>query len=129
MTRRSIDVPGLHHGGLPVPQACVVGTLLCSSGISPLDPATGTVPGTAEEQVELAFANVRRVLDAAGGRPDDVAKCTVFVCDKAIRPIVDEHWRRMFPDEHSRPARHMLRTDLADPLHLQLEIIAVLGEA
>ena len=103
MARRSVEVPGLHHGGLPVPQACVVGNLLASSGISPLDPATGAVPDSAEEQVELVFANVRRVLEAAGGRPEDVAKCTVFVRDKAIRPIIDKHWSAMFPDEASRP--------------------------
>jgi 2-iminobutanoate/2-iminopropanoate deaminase len=128
MARRSIEVPGLHHGGLPIPQACVVGDLLVSSGISPLDPATGTVPEGVEEQVELVFANVGRVLDAAGGRPEDVVKCTVFVRDKAIRPVIDKHWLAMFPDEASRPARHTLRIDLADPLHIQLEITAVLGK-
>jgi len=128
MARRSIEVPGLHHGGLPIPQACVVGDLLVSSGISPLDPATGTVPGDVEQQVELVFGNVRRVLEAAGGRLEDVAKCTVFVRDKAIRPVIDKHWLELFPDETSRPARHTLRIDLADPLHIQLEITAVLGK-
>lgn len=128
MARRSIEVPGLHHGGLPIPQACVVGNLLASSGISPLDPETGTIPDSAEDQVELVFANLRRVLEAAGGRTADVARCTVFVRDKAIRPIIDKHWTEMFPDEGSRPARHTLRTDLAEPMRIQLEIIAVLGE-
>ena len=128
MARRSIEVPGLHHGGLPIPQACVVGNLLASSGISPLDPATGTVPDSAEEQVPLVFANVRSVLEAAGGAPRDVVKCTIFVRDKAIRPVVDKYWTEMFPDGHSRPARHTLRVDLAEPLQIQIEIIAVLGE-
>jgi enamine deaminase RidA (YjgF/YER057c/UK114 family) len=91
MARRSIEVPGLHHGGLPIPQACVVGNLLTSSGISPIDPATGSVPEGTEEQVELVFANAHRVLDAAGGQADDVAKCTVFVRDKAIRPVIDKY--------------------------------------
>lgn len=128
MARRSIDVPGLHHGGLPIPAASVVGNLLVSGGISPLDPQSGSVPAATDEQVELVFAHARRILDAAGGTPDDVVKCTVFVRDKAIRPVVDEHWLRMFPDAASRPARHTLRTDLADPLQIQLEITAVLGE-
>lgn len=128
MARRSIDVPGLHHGGLPIPAASVVGNLLVSGGISPLDPEVGTVPPATEEQVELVFANVRRILDAAGGSPDDVVKCTVFVRDKGIRPVIDKYWQEMFPDEASRPARHTLRVDLADPLQIQLEITAVLGE-
>jgi enamine deaminase RidA (YjgF/YER057c/UK114 family) len=128
MTRRSIEVPGLHHGGVPIPQACVVGNLLTSSGISPLDPATGAVPDSTEEQVELVFANVRRILAAAGGRPEDVAKCTVFVRDKGIRPVIDKYWTELFPDATSRPARHTLRAELADSLQIQLEIVAVLGE-
>jgi 2-iminobutanoate/2-iminopropanoate deaminase len=128
MTRRSVEVPGLHHGGLPIPMASVVGNILASSGISPLDPATGGIPDAVEDQVELVFANVRRVLEAAGGRPDDVVKCTVFVRDKAIRPIIDKYWTEMFPDEASRPARHTLRIDLAGSMQIQLEILAVLGE-
>ncbi|MGQ4615689.1 Rid family hydrolase [Nocardia sp. R7R-8] len=128
MARHSIEVPGLHHGGLPIPQACVVGDLLASSGISPLDPATGAVPEGTEAQVALVFANARRVVEAAGGRLEDVAKCTVFVRDKAIRPVIDKYWTEMFPDEASRPARHTLRIDLAEPLQIQLEILALLGK-
>jgi 2-iminobutanoate/2-iminopropanoate deaminase len=128
MTRRSIEVPGLHHGGLPIPQACVVGNLLISGAISPVDPSTGAVPDSIDEQAEVAFANVRRVLDAAGGGPEDVVKCTVLVQDKAIRPVIDKYWLELFPDEASRPARHTVRTDLPGPVQVQLEITAVLGE-
>jgi hypothetical protein len=34
----------------------------------------------------------------------------------------------MFPDEASRPARHMLRTELQGRTQLQLEILAVLRQ-
>jgi 2-iminobutanoate/2-iminopropanoate deaminase len=128
MRRRSIEVPGLHHGGLPIPQACVVDNLLMSSGISPVDPDTGEMPPDAETQVAIVFANVARVLAAAGGTADDVVKCTVFVRDKAIRPHIDKCWTQMFPDPASRPARHTLLADLAGPMQIQLEITAVLGE-
>ncbi len=127
MARRSIEVPGLRHNA-PIPQASVVGNLLVSGGISPVDPETGTTPEDTDEQAAMAFANVRRVLAAAGGTPDDVVKCTVFVQDRAIRPVVDKYWLEMFPDEASRPARHMLRTELQGRMQLQLEIIAVLGQ-
>jgi 2-iminobutanoate/2-iminopropanoate deaminase len=127
MTRRSIEVAGLHHGDLPIPQACLVGELLVSSGISPLDPETDAVPESVEDQVALTFSNVRRVLEAAGARPEDVGKVTVFVRDKSIRPTIDKHWVELFPDSTSRPARHTLRVELTDPLQIQLEIIAVVG--
>ena len=128
MARQSIEVPGLRHGALPIPVASVVGNLLVSGGINPVDPDTGTVPDDTDEQVAMAFANVRRVLAAAGGSPEDIVKCTVFVQDKAIRPVVDKYWVEMFPDEASRPARHTLRTDLQGRTQLQLEIMAVLGQ-
>jgi 2-iminobutanoate/2-iminopropanoate deaminase len=127
MARRSIEVPGLRHGA-PIPQASVVGNLLVSGGINPVDPQTGAIPDSTDEQVAMAFANVRRVLAAAGGTAQDIVKCTVFVQDKAIRPVIDKYWVEMFPDETSRPARHTLRTDLQDGTHLQLEIMAVLGQ-
>jgi len=127
MARRSIEVPGLRHGTLPIPQASVVGNLLVSGGINPVDPETGETPDDTDGQVAMAFANVRRVLTAAGGTPEDIVKCTVFVQDKAIRPVIDKYWVEMFPDEASRPARHTLRTDLQGRTQLQLEIMAVLG--
>jgi enamine deaminase RidA (YjgF/YER057c/UK114 family) len=127
MARRSIEVPGLRHNA-PIPQASVVGNLLVSGGISPVDPETGATPDDTDQQVALAFANVRRVLAAAGGTPEDVVKCTVFVRDKAIRPVVNKYWVAMFPDAASRPARHTLSTDLQGGIQLQLEIMAVLGQ-
>jgi 2-iminobutanoate/2-iminopropanoate deaminase len=127
MARRSIEVPGLRHGA-PIPQASVVGNLLVSGGIGPQDPATGTMPDDTDGQVAMVFANVRRVLAAAGGSVGDIVKVTVFAQDRAIRPVVDKHWVEMFPDEDSRPARHLLRTELQGGMQLQLEVMAVLGQ-
>jgi 2-iminobutanoate/2-iminopropanoate deaminase len=93
-----------------------------------VDPETGATADGTDEQVAMAFANVRRVLAAAGGNAGDIVKCTVFVQDKGIRPVVDKYWVEMFPDETSRPARHMLRTDLQGGTQLQLEVMAVLGQ-
>jgi len=127
MARRSIEVPGLRHSH-PIPVASVVGNLLVSGGINPVNPETGVIPDDTDEQVAMAFANVRRVLAAAGGTPEDIVKCTVFVRDRAIRPVVDKYWVEMFPDEASRPARHTLPIDLQGRTQLQLEIMAVLGQ-
>jgi len=127
MARRSIEVPGLRHGA-PIPQASVVGNLLVSGGIGPQDPAAGGLPDGTDEQVAMAFANVRRVLTAAGGSVGDIVKVTVFVQDRAIRPVVDKYWVEMFPDEDSRPARHMLRSELQGSMQVQLEVMAVLGQ-
>jgi len=124
--RRSIEVPGLDHAGIPIPQASLVGPLLASGGIGPADPATGAISEDRATQVRTAFDNVERVMAAAGGTTDDIVKITVLARDRSIRMDVDARWLEMFPDPTSRPARHMLVTDLAGAQQIQLEIIAYL---
>ncbi len=124
MSRRSIEIPGLHHGKAPIPQASLVGPLLVSSGINGLDPDSGTVPETVDGQVSVIFSNISRILVAAGGTVADIAKLTFFVRDRAARAVIDPHWVAMFPDAASRPARHTLEQPLADPLLIQCELIA-----
>jgi len=123
MWRTSIDVTGLHHGGAPIPQASLVGSLLLSSGINGMDPADGSIPDDPETQVALVFDNIRRILEAAGGDLGDVAKCTFFVRDRSLKAVIDEQWLKAFPDPTSRPARHTLVQDLTVQA-LQCEIVA-----
>jgi 2-iminobutanoate/2-iminopropanoate deaminase len=124
MRRRSIDVPGLHHAGAPIPQASLVGTLLLSSGISGMDAATGEIATEPAEQARLVFENVGRVLEAAGGSAEDIVKMTFFVRDRSLRGEIDPHWLRLFPNTSSRPARHTLVQILPDGIHMQCEITA-----
>jgi len=92
-----------------------------------MDPTTGSVSDDQATQVATAFDNVVRVMTAAGGTTDDIVKVTVLARDRTIRGAVDARWVEMFPDPTSRPARHMLVTELAGPTQIQLEIIAYLG--
>jgi 2-iminobutanoate/2-iminopropanoate deaminase len=123
MWRTSVDVEGLYHGGAPIPQATLVGTLLLSSGINGMDPADGSIPEDPETQVALVFDNIRRILEAAGGNLGDVAKCTFFVRDRSLKAVIDEHWLKAFPDPASRPARHTLVQELTVQA-LQCEMVA-----
>jgi enamine deaminase RidA (YjgF/YER057c/UK114 family) len=124
--RRSIDIPGLHHDA-PIPQASVVGNLLVSGGISGADPATGGIPPSPEEQAAALFANVARVMQAAGGTMEDIVKMTFFVRERAVRAAIDPEWLKAFPDETSRPARHTLKVELPAQFEMQAEVIALLA--
>ncbi|GAB3360418.1 RidA family protein [Modestobacter lapidis] len=126
--RRSIAVPGLHHGPTPIPLASRVGPLLISSAVLGQDPATGEVPEGVEEQVVLVFANVRRILAAGGADVADVAKLTFLVRDRAARAAIDEQWLGMFPDPDSRPARHTQTADLPPMFAVQCEVIAMVAD-
>jgi 2-iminobutanoate/2-iminopropanoate deaminase len=126
--RRSISVPGASHVN-PIPSASRRGPFVVSGAISGTDPQTGQVPPDLDTQCRLMFENVRRVIGAAGGTPDDIIKMTVWITDRALRPILNKHWTEMFPDADSRPARHTLTsTDLAPPMQIQCDLLAVVGE-
>jgi 2-iminobutanoate/2-iminopropanoate deaminase len=126
--RRSIDVAGASHVN-PIPSASRRGPFVVSGAISGADPQTGKVPADLDEQCGLMFENVRRVMAAAGGSSDDIVKMTVWITDRALRPILNKHWVEIFPDANSRPARHTLTSrDFAPPMQIQCDLMAVLSE-
>ena len=124
--RRSFEVPGLHHEN-PIPMGCRIGPFVMTSGIFGLDPETRKAPDYIEGQCRLMFANIRRVMEAAGGSTDDIIKMVVWTKDKSFKDAMNNEWAAMFPDPHSRPARHtMLYSAFSGNYLIQCEIIAVL---
>lgn len=123
-SRRSIDVEGVGHGANPIPFGSRVGPLVVSGGIMGADPATGKTPEDGAEQVRLAFQNLQAFMTAAGGSVDDIAKVEVLLADNSLRGNVNEEWIKLFPDEHSRPARHTTAGPLQGSMKIQLEATA-----
>ena len=125
--RRSIHVEGIQHGA-PIPMGALVGNVLFSSGIMGTDPANGKVPEDLATQCELAFANMKSLVENAGGTVEDIGSVKVWMKDRGQREAVNRPWLKMFPDENNRPARHAVEYDAFPPgVQVQLEIIAVLG--
>ena len=63
----------------PYSQAICCGDLVFTSGQLPLDPVSGTMPATIEEQTRQSLTNIKAVLAAEGLTMDDVVKTTVFL--------------------------------------------------
>ena len=63
----------------PYSQAIQAGNLLMTSGQLGLDPATGALPESLEEQTEQSLKNIDAILTAAGYARTDVVKTTVFI--------------------------------------------------
>ncbi|SRR5581483_11709163 len=127
--RVSVEVPGLEHMN-PIPNASRIGSFLASGGIFGKDPKTGKVADGLEAQLAQTFANVRTILKAGGAKPEHVIKLNVWLKDIGDRPVLNKYWLEMFPDPHSRPARHTFPTpDLREPLLVECEIIAVIPDA
>jgi enamine deaminase RidA (YjgF/YER057c/UK114 family) len=126
--RRSIEVSGAKHVN-PIPSASRKGPFVVSGAISGADPASGKVPAELDAQCRQMFDNVRRVMSAAGGTPEDIIKLTVWIADRSMRETMNRYWVEMFPDPHSRPARHTVtQTDFTPPMQIQCDLLAVIGE-
>ncbi len=122
--RRSVSVPGLAHGTQPIPIASRIGPLIASSGIHGVDPATGQLPASTEQQIALMFSNVSSVLEAAGASLEAVIKMTVVACSAQARPAINAAWIACFPDPDSRPARQLLVRELGHGMRVQCDVLA-----
>ena len=122
---RSIHVDGVKHGA-PIPFGARVGNMIFSSGIIGADPATGKVPDDLDSQCVFAFANMKTMLENAGGKLENIGSIKVYMKDRSQRESVNRPWLEMFPDENDRPARHAIEYDAFPPgILVQLEVIAV----
>ena len=104
--KRSIHVKGLQHGA-PIPMGARVGNMIFSSGIIGADPSTGDVPKDLESQCVFAFANMKTLVENAGGTVQNIGSIKVYMKDRSQREAVNRPWLEMFPDEDDRPARHV----------------------
>ncbi len=126
-SRQRIAGPDIPEHVNPFPAAVKIGNMVFSAATGGDDPETHELPEDEESQIANAFRTVRNIMRRAGGSPADIAKVTVYVNDRSIRPKVNPHWLEMFPDEDDRPVRHMVPADMPPGRHIQLEFIAVLS--
>ncbi len=96
------------------------------SGQLPIDAATGRfVPGTIEEQTRLVIANVKAVVQAAGGTLDDVVKVTLYFSDVAFWPQINAIYAEAFGAH--KPARSAVPTPkLHYGADIEMEAIAII---
>jgi enamine deaminase RidA (YjgF/YER057c/UK114 family) len=89
--RKPVSPAGAGPSGAPNQAALspgmIVGDLLFVSGHVAVDTSGDVVgEGDAEAQTRQVMANIRAVIDAAGGKMEDVAKITCFITDIASYP-------------------------------------------
>ena len=125
--RKSFDVEGLGHAN-PIPAVSRIGNLVATGGVSGTDTRTGKMPEDVSAQCANMFANLRKILTAAGATPEDVIRVTVWIARPEIRAEVNKQWVVIFPDPDSRPARHTMFYDrFTSPMVVQCEAWAVIG--
>ncbi len=127
---RTLRVPGLMEPISHFSDAVIAGHTLYVSGLVATNEA-GEVVGAGDvvEQTRQIFRNLKSILDAAGAKPADVAKVTIFMRDVAQRPLINPI-RQEFFGLH-RPASTLVEISrlVRDDLLLEIEAVAQLADA
>jgi 2-iminobutanoate/2-iminopropanoate deaminase len=126
---RSLSIPGVTHGGAPIPMGARVGNIIYSSGIAGNDPATDKIPAEPQAQARFMFQNVGTLLAQGGASFADVVRMTVYLKEESLREHVNREWVAAFPDPKDRPARHTQIHPLRGTALMQVEIVAVVQDA
>ena len=63
----------------PYVQATKLGEMLFTSGVIPVNPATGEIPSTVDEQARQAFSSLKALVEASGSSIEKVVKTTLFI--------------------------------------------------
>lgn len=106
----------------PYSQAIAVNGMLYTSGQLPVDPATGTMPDSIEEQTEQALKNVMAILEAAGLGAKNIVKTTVFIKNMQDFSKINAVYEKFFTEGY--PARSCVEVARL-PKDAQIEIEAV----
>ncbi len=108
---------------LPFSDGVLVGDTLYLSGKIGLDPATGKVPATVEEEVRLVMEDVKATLARAGMTMDDLVYVQVFCSDLSLYARFNAIYRTYFS---GFPARAFIGSGaLLFDSHFEVQGIAV----
>ena len=107
----------------PYSQAIRVGDMLFTSGVIPVDPATGNIPEGSAAQAQQAFTNLTNLIQDAGGSMENVIKTTVFIKDMNDFARINEVYAEFFTKPY--PARSCVEVArLPKDVLIEIEAIA-----
>lgn len=100
----------------------ISGDLLFVSGQASVDFATSKfVLGSIEEETHRTLNNIKRIIETAGAKMDDVLKCTVHLADindfARYNEIYDQYFSGI------KPARTTVQSVLAEGLKVEIDAI------
>lgn len=103
----------------------VAGGMLFVSGQAAVDFKTSKfVLGTIEEETHRTLQNIKAIVEAAGGRMEDVVKCTVHLADISEFDRYNGVYASYFPG--IKPARTTVQSVLAEGIRVEIDCIVTL---
>ena len=107
----------------PYSQAIEINGMVYTSGVIPVDPATGVVAEGVEAQAEQAFKNICNLVEALGSKVENIIKTTVFIKEMNDFGKINEIYKKYFKEPF--PARSCVEVArLPKDVLLEIEAIA-----
>lgn len=107
----------------PYSQAIELNGVVYTSGVIPVNPATGEIPEGVEAQANQAFSNMKALLEASGTNMEQVVKTTVFIKEMNDFAAINEIYAKYFTGAF--PARSCVEVArLPKDVLLEIEAIA-----
>lgn len=109
----------------PYNQGIVANGFLFTSGQLPINPVTGEVPSTIEEQTVQVLDNLKAIVEAAGSTMGKVVKCTVYIQNMSDFAVMNQIYSTYFPT--NPPARACVEiSKIAKEALVEIDAIAII---
>lgn len=108
----------------PYNQGIVAGGFLFTAGQLPVNPLTGQVPSTIEEQTVQVLDNLKAIIEEAGSSMDKVVKCTVYLQNFSDFEVMNRIYATYFT--LSAPARATVEVSkMAKNALVEIDAVAI----
>lgn len=108
----------------PYSQAIEINGMVYTSGVIPVNPATGVIPEGVEAQATQAIGNLINLVEASGSSADKVIKTTVFIKNMDDFGKINEIYSTFFKEPY--PARSCVEVArLPKDVLIEIEAVAV----
>ena len=109
----------------PYSQAIEVNGMVFTSGVIPVNPATGVIPEGVEAQATQAFTNLTNLVEASGAAMSQVVKTTVFIKEMDDFGKINEIYAKFFKEPY--PSRSCVEVARL-PKDVLLEVEAIVAK-
>lgn len=125
VARQEFRVEGLSEPISHYTDAVRFGDLLFVSGVAPLDSAGKVTSDDVVAQAQQVFANLEKILKAAGAQFSDVLKVTAFLTNVDDRSKINPVRQKYFGS--ARPASTLIGVNQLAVPGMKIEVEAVVG--
>jgi 2-iminobutanoate/2-iminopropanoate deaminase len=125
MNRETITADNAPEPAGPYSHAVVAGGFVYVSGQGPVQPETGEMPDSFEEQVRQTLGNLKTILEAAGSGLEHVVKVNAYITDLTRFSAFNEVYKEFFQDVP--PARTTVATALLGML-VEVDCVAIVAQ-